>query len=96
MGRISDCLIQNPTRIRRTTVHETNFCVGVGRNHRDGDVLMLTGVFMMASRQAQAMAACGKQTGLPCGDCHTNSAGGGKLNDFGERFKANGNKLPEK
>ncbi len=42
------------------------------------------------------MAACGKQTGLPCGDCHTNSAGGGKLNDFGERFKANGNKLPEK
>ena len=59
-------------------------------------ILVLTGVFMMASRQAQAMAACGQQTGLPCGECHTDSAGGGKLTDFGEEFKANGNKLPER
>jgi hypothetical protein len=33
------------------------------------------------------------QTGLPCGQCHTNPAGGGKLKPFGEKFKANGFKV---
>jgi hypothetical protein len=33
------------------------------------------------------------QTGLPCGQCHSNPAGGGKLKAFGEKFKANGNKV---
>jgi hypothetical protein len=33
-----------------------------------------------------------QQTNLPCEQCHTRS---GKLTAFGEKFKANGNKLPE-
>jgi hypothetical protein len=33
-----------------------------------------------------------RQTNLPCEQCHTRS---GKLTAFGEKFKANGNKLPE-
>jgi len=34
-----------------------------------------------------------QQTSKPCGQCHENAAGGGKLKPFGEKFKANGNKL---
>ena len=33
------------------------------------------------------------QTKLPCGQCHTNPAGGGKLKAFGEKYKANGFKV---
>ena len=31
--------------------------------------------------------------GRGCGQCHANPAGGGKLKGFGEKFKANGNKV---
>jgi hypothetical protein len=33
------------------------------------------------------------QTKLPCGQCHANPAGGGKLKAFGEKYKANGFKV---
>jgi hypothetical protein len=33
------------------------------------------------------------RTGLPCGQCHVNPAGGGKLMAFGQKFNANGYKL---
>jgi hypothetical protein len=36
---------------------------------------------------------CGSDTGRPCGQCHLNPAGGGKLKAFGRQFKANGFKL---
>lgn len=42
---------------------------------------------------AHAKAEFSAQTKLPCGQCHANPAGGGKLKTFGEKFKANGNKL---
>lgn len=42
---------------------------------------------------AQAKPEFAAQTGLPCGQCHVNPAGGGKLKSFGEKFKANGYKL---
>jgi len=35
------------------------------------------------------------QTGKACGDCHVNPKGGGPLTPFGDKFKANGNKLPK-
>jgi mono/diheme cytochrome c family protein len=44
---------------------------------------------------AAATAQFAKDTGKSCGDCHTNAAGGGPLTAFGEKFKANGNKLPK-
>ncbi len=44
---------------------------------------------------AAATAQFAKETGKSCGDCHTNPAGGGALTAFGEKFKANGNKLPK-
>jgi len=36
-----------------------------------------------------------KETGKSCTDCHTSPSGGGSLTPFGEKFKANGNKLPK-
>jgi hypothetical protein len=56
-------------------------------------VLILAGVF---SPQARATTAFAQQTGVPCGGCHLPSwTGDRKLTAFGERFKANGNKLPQ-
>ena len=42
---------------------------------------------------ANAKPEYAAQTKLPCGQCHQNPAGGGKLKSFGEKFKANGYKL---
>jgi hypothetical protein len=46
------------------------------------------------ARPASATEQFTKDTGKPCAACHEAAAGGGKLTPFGERFKANGNKLP--
>jgi hypothetical protein len=50
---------------------------------------------LVGSMPAHAKAEFSAQTKLPCGQCHQNPAGGGKLKSFGEKFKANGNKLPK-
>jgi mono/diheme cytochrome c family protein len=49
---------------------------------------------MVAIQPASATAQFAKETGKSCGDCHTSAKGGGPLTPFGEKFKANGNKLP--
>jgi hypothetical protein len=50
---------------------------------------------LLVPRPAVATAQFAKETGKACGDCHTSPAGGGALTPFGEKFKANGNKLPK-
>ncbi len=50
---------------------------------------------LLVSRPAVATAQFAKDTGKACGDCHTNPAGGGPLTPLGDKFKANGNKLPK-
>jgi hypothetical protein len=47
-------------------------------------------------RPAGALSSYAQQTGLSCGRCHTNPAGGGKLTAFGNDFAANDHKVPEK
>jgi hypothetical protein len=49
---------------------------------------------LINSRPAAATAQFAKDTGKACGDCHTAAKGGGPLTPFGEKFKANGNKMP--
>ena len=59
-----------------------------------GIAALVAGVVLIATpREASAKPEFGAQTGLPCGQCHSNPAGGGKLKAFGEKFKANGNKV---
>ena len=60
-------------------------------------VLAIAGLLALtvtiAPRQASAKPEFSAQTGLPCGQCHSNPAGGGDLKAFGKKFKANGNKV---
>ncbi len=56
--------------------------------------LLIAGTLSVTvSRPANATPAFAAATGKPCGQCHQNPAGGGALKPFGEKFKANGNKL---
>jgi hypothetical protein len=74
-------------------------------NHHPGRAALLGGGASVAimlgvaasftvARPAAATEAFMKETGKPCGECHEAPAGGGKLTPFGEKFKANGNKVP--
>jgi hypothetical protein len=47
-----------------------------------------------APRPAIALPAYAQQTGLACGRCHVNPAGGGARTAFGNAFAANGHKVP--
>jgi hypothetical protein len=59
-----------------------------------GAVVLLSGTFaVLAPRTASAKPEFAVQTKLPCGQCHVNPAGSGPLKPFGQKFKANGNKL---
>lgn len=56
-----------------------------------------TGAIWMATAQpAAATQQFATQTGQPCAACHQNPKGGGALTADGEKFKANGNKMPAK
>ena len=55
-------------------------------------ILIAGTVSVTVSRQANATPQYATQTGKPCGQCHENPAGGGKLKAAGEKFKANGYK----
>jgi hypothetical protein len=49
----------------------------------------------LVATTANAKPEFAAQTKLPCGQCHTNPSGSGKLKAFGEKFKENGYKLPK-
>lgn len=55
--------------------------------------LIAGGMALLPPVAAQAKPAYAAQTGLPCGKCHVNPAGGGPNTDFGKKFAANGHKL---
>ena len=50
----------------------------------------------LTPRPATALPSYAKQTGLACGRCHVNPAGGGANTAFGKAFAANGHKVPGK
>jgi hypothetical protein len=60
-------------------------------------IALLVGVItaVVGTTPANAKPEFAAQTKLPCGQCHQNPAGAGKLKAFGEKFKANGNKVPK-
>jgi len=57
-------------------------------------VVIVGAATLVISQPAAATAQFAKDTGKSCADCHTNPKGGGTLTPFGEKFKANGNKMP--
>ncbi|SPJ17342.1 exported hypothetical protein [Burkholderiales bacterium] len=56
-------------------------------------LLFAATIVVLTPREAAATPAYAQQTGKPCGQCHVNPAGGGKLTSFGSKFQANGHKL---
>ena len=60
-----------------------------------GAITLLVGLVVIpAPRLASAMPSYTQQTGLSCGQCHANPAGGGALTSFGKSFAANGHQVP--
>lgn len=59
-------------------------------------VLLAGAAVTVTPKQAQALPKYAAQTGLPCGRCHVNPAGGGPRTAFGKAFAANGHKIPKK
>jgi len=66
-------------------------CVAVGV----GAAILAAGITLVAPSTAQATPAYASQTGLACGKCHVNPAGGGPNTAFGKAFAANGHKVPK-
>jgi len=60
-------------------------------------VALLAGALITftAPTSASAKPEFAAQTGKACGACHQNPGGGGALKPLGEKFKANGNKMPK-
>jgi hypothetical protein len=56
-------------------------------------IVLAGAAVMLTPRQAQALPKYAAQTGLPCGRCHVNPAGGGPRTSFGKSFAAHGHKL---
>jgi hypothetical protein len=56
-------------------------------------VLIGSAMSLIDSRPASATPTYASQTGLACGRCHVNPAGGGALKPFGKTFQSNGHKL---
>jgi hypothetical protein len=50
-------------------------------------------LILIVPNGANAKPEFAGQTGKPCGFCHTNPGGGGKLKPAGAKFKAKGYKL---
>jgi hypothetical protein len=59
-----------------------------------GALVVAGAISLLTTQRAVATAQFAKDTGKSCGECHTNPAGGGALTPLGEKFKANGNKMP--
>jgi hypothetical protein len=56
--------------------------------------VFLAAIAVLPLQALQARPIYARQTGLPCGQCHVNPAGGGPRNAFGRAFAARGHRLP--
>jgi hypothetical protein len=56
-------------------------------------IVVIGGALWLTPRPANALPKYAAQTGLPCGRCHVNPAGGGPRTAFGKAFAANGHKV---
>ncbi|HML08954.1 MAG TPA: hypothetical protein VK430_12615 [Xanthobacteraceae bacterium] len=56
-------------------------------------LLFAAAMLVVAPRQAAATAQWAEINHMPCGGCHVNPAGGGKLNNVGLKFQLHGHKF---
>jgi hypothetical protein len=81
-------MVHSGYRGAASSIRTVAFCTAVGI----ATALGMTAALVVPT-PASAKAEFAAQTGLPCGQCHANPAGGGKLKPFGEKFKENGFKV---
>jgi hypothetical protein len=60
-----------------------------------GAIVVAGALALIISQAATATPQFAKETGKACGDCHVSAKGGGPLTPLGEKFKANGHKMPK-
>jgi hypothetical protein len=79
-------------------LHSLKPLTGVAYGISAAGILMVLAVLatFAPSRRADALPSYAQQTGLACGRCHVNPAGGGPRTAFGNAFAANGHKVPAK
>jgi acetaldehyde dehydrogenase (acetylating) len=58
-------------------------------------IIIAGAISLLTAQPVAATPQFATQTGKSCTDCHTSPEGGASLTPFGEKFKANGNKLPK-
>lgn len=77
-------------------LHDMKPLTGVAYGVAATGVIALLTVFASFTplRRAEALPAYAQQTGLACGRCHVNPAGGGPRTAFGNAFLKNGHKVP--
>jgi len=80
---LGECPLKAQAKKRLAVAGATAMVVGFGAT-----------MSLISIRPVAATAQFATQTGKSCGDCHTNAKGGGPLTPLGEKFKANGNKMP--
>ncbi|HXD46775.1 MAG TPA: hypothetical protein VN655_16735 [Pseudolabrys sp.] len=101
-GAPARAFCQSSSDVNRRLIHQ-NLRGTTMRAHRSRQIsvaLISAAAFLVAcvatisvSTPASAKPEFAAQTGLPCGQCHVNAAGSGKLKPFGEKFKENGYKV---
>jgi mono/diheme cytochrome c family protein len=57
-------------------------------------LVVAAAIAVIVARPAAATVQFAKDTKLACAACHTDPKGAGPLTAQGEKFKANGNKMP--
>jgi hypothetical protein len=57
-------------------------------------IAVVGAIALILSQPATATPQFAKETGKACSDCHVSAKGGGPLTPLGEKFKANGHKMP--
>ena len=83
-------MIHSGIRGMSNPVRTTGLCLAAGIATA---LLVGTTATLVGTTPANAKPEFAAQTKLPCGQCHVNPAGSGKLKAFGEKFKANGFKV---
>jgi hypothetical protein len=83
-------MVHSGRRNVSNSIRTATLCTGAGMG-----IALLVGMTaaLVVSTPATAKPEFAAQTGMPCGQCHANPAGGGKLKPFGEKFKENGFKV---
>jgi mono/diheme cytochrome c family protein len=80
--------------IKFLIIRQTTFISGMGSVA--AIALLAAATLTVAPRSAQAFPAYAQKTGITCGGCHVNAAGGGKLTAFGTKWFTGGMKVPAK